>query len=140
MQKRESRKELLNYIDELKLRIDQLSDIKAELEAKNSHLARKLSETERKLAEIELYNGTAKEADLPKCDNEMCMECIHCVTRMVDGQKRIIGCRKDIDCADYMPKPEVIPVPYPLSVPSLPDYNSWTIMNSAARMMNGRLV
>lgn len=88
MQKRESRKELLNYIDELKRRIDQLSDIRAELEANNSDLARKLSETERKLAEIELYNGTAKETDLPKCDNEMCMECIHCVTRMVDGQKR----------------------------------------------------
>lgn len=120
MQKRESRKELLNYIDELKRRIDQLSDIRAELEANNSDLVRKLSETERKLAEIELYNGTAKEADLTKCDNEMCMECIHCVTRMVDGQKRIIGCRKDIDCADYMPKPEVIPIPY--QVPSLPMY------------------
>lgn len=140
MQKRESRKELLNYIEELKRRIDQLLDIRAELEANNSDLARKLSETERKLSGIELYNGTAKEAALPKCENEMCMDCIHCVTRMVDGQKRIVGCRKDIDCAGYMPKPEVIPVPYPLSVPPLPDYNSWTIMNSAARMMNGRLV
>lgn len=120
MQKRESRKELLSYIDELKRRIDQLSEIRADLEAKNSDLIRKNSETERKLSEIELYNGTAKEADLPKCESEMCMDCIHCVSRMVDGQKRIIGCRKNVDCAGYMPKPEVITVPY--QVPSLPTY------------------
>ncbi len=120
MKKRKSRKELLKYVDELRQRIDQLIDAKTELEMSNSDLSRKLSETKRKLAEVELYNGAAREAALPKCETEMCMECIHCVTRMVDGQKRIIGCRKDIDCAGYMPKPEVIPVPY--QVPSLPTY------------------
>ena len=140
MRKSKYIKELAQEIESLRDQIIQLKAKNADFLSENQDLSRKLEETKRILAETECINMTIKEKALPKCESAVCLGCTHCETQMVNGERRIVGCRKDIDCAGYMPKPEVIPVPYPLSVPPLPDYNSWTMMNSAARMMNGRLV
>lgn len=140
MKKRKNYDELLSLINDLQQRITELNNKNEKLQEEKNDLKKQLELAEQISKNNQIINMTIKEKSLPKCESELCTNCAHCVTQMVDGQKRIIGCRKDIDCADYMPKPEVIPVPYPLSVPPLPDYNSWTIMNYAARMMNGRLV
>ena len=134
------KREYTKIIEDYKQRIEELHTKNEDLRTKNAVLEKELQETKALLGHNQIINMTIKEKALPKCESAVCLSCAHCETQTANGEKHIIGCRKDIDCADYMPKPEVIPVPYPLSVPPLPDYNSWTIMNSAARMMNGRLV
>lgn len=139
MRKREYIKELAQEIESLRDQIIQLKAKNADFLSENQDLSRKLEETKRILAETECINMTIKKKALPKCESAVCLGCTHCETQMVNGERRIIGCRKDIDCADYMPKPEVIPIPYPVSAPPMPDYNSWT-MNAAARLVGGRLI
>lgn len=120
MTKRKYIEELLREIELLRDQVQKLSDEKTELERMKNDISAQLDRTEALLRENQAINTTIKEMALPKCESELCVDCVHCVTQMAGGRKRIIGCRKDIDCAEYMPKPEVIPVP--CQVPSLPTY------------------
>lgn len=126
MKKRKNYDELLSFINDLQQRITELNNKNEKLQEEKTISRNNWNWQNKYQKNNQIINMTIKEKSLPKCESELCTNCAHCVTQMVGGQKRIIGCRKDIDCAGYMPKPEVITVPYP--------------MNSAARMMNGRLV
>lgn len=133
------KREYTKIIEDYKQRIEELHTKNEDLRTKNVVLEKELQETKALLRHNQIINMTIKEKALPKCENAVCLGCTHCETQMVNGERRIIGCRKDIDCADYMPKPEVVPIPYPVSAPPMPDYNSWT-MNAAARLVGGRLI
>lgn len=134
------KREYTKIIEDYKQRIEELHTKNEDLRAKNAVLKKELQETKALLGHNQIINMTIKEKALPKCESAVCLSCAHCETQMANGEKRIIGCRKDIDCADYMPNPEVIPIPYPLSAPPMPDYyNTWT-MNAAARLVGGRLI
>ena len=135
------------YIKELAQEIESLRDQIIELKKKNTDflfenqdLSRKLDETKRILAETKCINMTIKEKALPKCESTVCLGCAHCETQMVNGERCIIGCRKDIDCADYMPKPEVIPIPYPLHTPPPTNYDYWSVANATASLASRRWV
>lgn len=128
MKKRKNYDELLSLIDDLQQRLQQRITELEKLQEEKNDLNKQLELAEQISKNNQIINMTIKEKSLPKCESELCTNCAHCVTQMVDGQKHIIGCRKDIDCADYMPKPEVIPVPYPLREPPtyVPYYNPFS--------------
>lgn len=140
MRKSKYIKELAQEIESMRDQIIQLKAKNADFLSENQDLSRKLEETKRILAETECINMTIKEKALPKCESAVCLGCTHCETQMVNGERRIIGCRKDIDCADYMPKPEVIPIPYPLHIPPLPNYDNWSVANAVTNLASRRWV
>lgn len=114
------KREYTKIIEDFKQRIENLNAKNADLQRKNADLEKELRETKALLERNQIINMTIKEKALPKCESAVCVGCAYCETQMVNGEKRIIGCRKEIDCAEYMPKPEVIPIPYP--VRELPTY------------------
>ncbi len=125
MTKRKYIEELSREIERLRDQVQKLSDEKTELQRMKNDISAQLDRTETLLKENQAINTTIKETALPKCESELCVNCVHCVTQMAGGQKRIIGCRKDIDCTGYIPKPQVIPVPCPVREPPtyVPYYN-----------------
>lgn len=125
MTKRKYIEELSREIESLRDQIEKLKKENAELQRGKDDIFAQLGRTEDLLRENLAINMTIKEKALPKCESDLCVGCVHCATQMVGGRKRIVGCRKDIDCTEYMPKPEVIPIPYPAREPPtyIPYYN-----------------
>ncbi len=60
-----------------------------------------------RMSNIKRINGVIENANLPKCESELCRYCVHC--RLVDESDRqfsaIIGCSKHLDCKDFTPLP-----------------------------------
>lgn len=124
-----SRKALWKTIERLNLDIESFRGEKLLYLEKISNLEQVVA-AERKRAdeatslvsELGAIQTTIKEKALPKCESELCAACAHCLEGWANGTRKIIGCRKDIECADYKAKPQTQYIPYPQPIPTYSYY------------------
>ena len=101
---------------------------KLDVMKKCSDLELKVAELQHILSGYEAFDNVNKESPLPKCESVLCRSCIHCQTLTVNGEVRIVGCRKDIECGEYKAAPSYVPIPY--TVP-YPNYNDCRYMGNS---------
>ena len=64
-------------------------------------LKERIRQLERRIETIHRENGIIREANLPKCESELCRACIHCKTVYNNSWEPIVGCTKHLDCKDF---------------------------------------
>lgn len=94
--KRESRKDLKNIID-------RLTSEKRELVKINRDQSERIDKLETTLNNLRSVHNSIENGNLRKCDNELCIMCVHCITEKTGPYTTIMGCKKDISCEDFTP-------------------------------------
>ena len=87
-------------------------------------LEEKVDELQHIISEYKAFDNIIKESTLPKCESILCRSCVYCCTQFVNGEVRIVGCKKDIECKEYKASTNYIPMPYAVTPPNYFDYRN----------------
>lgn len=75
-------------------------------------LKRRIIELEADLSKqqrVEQINAIVKKYDLPKCESRICRGCAYASKELTPwGQVILQGCRKDLECKDFIPETKIV--------------------------------